>query len=170
MTFQIWAQQINEASGWLESAFVKWQPVSGAQTYNVYYTGQGLTDKKIDDQLIRSYGSYFRADIPGLQAGTYTIKVKPVISGVEGTGTTTGNLTVTAQDRNGFAFAGGRVPGGYKADGTPKDNAVILYITQNTKNTVSATITGATTNPCVGLQNILMQSKKDRKPVHSFFV
>ena len=165
LTLQIWAQQvqINEASGWLESAFVKWQPVSGAQTYNVYYTGQGVTDKKIDDQLIRSYGSYFRADIPGLQAGTYTIKVKPVISGVEGTGATTGNLTVAAQDRNGFAFAGGRVPGGYKADGTPKDNAVILYVTQNTKNTVSATITGATTNPCVGLQNILYAIKKGQE-------
>ena len=163
LTVPIWAQQINEASGWLESAFVKWQPVSGAQTYNVYYTGQGVTDKKIDDQLIRSYGSYFRADIPGLQAGTYTVKIKPVISGVEGAGTTTGNLTVSAQDRNGFAFAGGRVPGGYKADGTPKDNAVILYITQNTKNTVSATITGATTNPCVGLQNILYAIKKGQE-------
>ena len=166
LTFPIWAQQIDEASGWLESAFVKWQPVNGAQTYNVYYTGQGVTDKKIDDQLIRSYGSYFRADIPGLQAGTYTVKVKPVISGAEGTGTTTGNLTVSAQDRNGFAFAGGRVPGGYKADGTPKDNAIILYVTQNTKNTVSATITGATTNPCVGLQNILYAIKKgqDTRP------
>lgn len=166
ITVQIWAQQINEASGWLESAFVKWQPVSGAQTYNVYYTGQGVTDKKIDDQLIRSYGSYFRADIPGLQAGTYTVKVKPVISGVEGTGTTTGNLIVSAQDRNGFAFAGGRVPGGYKADGTPKDNAVILYITQNTKNTISTNITGASSNPCVGLQNILYAIKKgqDTRP------
>ena len=166
LAFPIWAQQIDEASGWLESAFVKWQPVNGAQTYNVYYTGQGVTDKKIDDQLIRSYGSYFRADIPGLQAGTYTVKVKPVISGAEGTGTTTGNLTVSAQDRNGFAFAGGRVPGGYKADGTPKDNAIILYVTQNTKNTVSATITGATTNPCVGLQNILYAIKKgqDTRP------
>jgi pectate lyase len=166
ITVQIWAQQINEASGWLESAFVKWQPVSGAQTYNVYYTGQGVTDKKIDDQLIRSYGSYFRADIPGLQAGTYTVKVKPVISGVEGTGTTTGNLTVSAQDRNGFAFAGGRVPGGYKADGTPKDNAVILYITQNTKNTISMNITGASSNPCIGLQNILYAIKKgqDTRP------
>jgi pectate lyase len=163
---QSWAQQINEASGWLESAFVKWQPVSGAQTYNVYYTGQGVTDKKIDDQLIRSYGSYFRADIPGLQAGTYTVKIKPVISGVEGTGTTTGSLTVLPQDRNGFAFAGARVPGGYKADGTPKDNAVILYITQNTKNTISMNITGASANPCVGLQNILYAIKKgqDTRP------
>ncbi|WDF63691.1 pectate lyase family protein [Flavobacterium sp. KACC 22763] len=164
MTVQLWAQtiQINEASGWLESAFVKWQPVSGAQTYNVYYTGNGFTDQKIDDQLIRSYGSYFRADIPGLKAGTYTVKVKPVVNGVEGTGATTGNLTVSAQDRNGFAFEGGRVPGGYKADGTPKDNAVILYITQNTKNTISMNITGASANPCIGLQNILYAIKKGK--------
>ncbi|MRX66361.1 Por secretion system C-terminal sorting domain-containing protein [Flavobacterium resistens] len=161
---QIWAQQVSitEASGWLESAFVKWQPVSGAQTYNVYYSGNGITDQKIDDQLIRSYGSYFRADIPGLKAGSYTIKVKPVISGVEGSGSTTSTLTVSAHDRNGFAFESGRVPGGYKADGTPKDNAVILYITQNTKNTISMNITGASANPCVGLQNILYAIKKGK--------
>lgn len=162
MTVQLWSQTITQASGWLESAFVKWQPVSGAQTYNVYYTGNGLTDKKIDDQLIRSYGTYFRADIPGLKAGNYTLKIKPVINGTEGTGTTTSSLTVSAHDRNGFAFEGGRVPGGYKADGTPKDNAVILYITQNTKNTISMNITGASSNPCIGLQNILYAIKKGK--------
>ena len=91
VTIQGWSQQIqiNEAAGWLESAFVKWQPLSNAQTYNVYYTGNGFTDQKIDNQLIRSYGSYYRADIPGLKAGTYTVKIKPVISGAEGTGSTT---------------------------------------------------------------------------------
>ncbi len=165
---QIWAQSItiNESSGWLESAFVKWTPVSGATSYNVYYTGGGQTNKKIDTQLIRSYGNYFRADIPGLAAGSYTVTVKPVISGTEGSGSTTGNLNVVAQDRNGFAFDGGRVPGGYKADGTPKDNAVILYITQNTKNTISMNITGASSNPCIGLQNILYAIKKgqDTRP------
>lgn len=164
VTVQIWAQQvqITEASGWLETAFVKWQPVSGAQTYNVYYSGNGLTDQKIDDQLVRSYGTYFRADIPGLKAGSYTVKVKPVISGTEGSGSTTSSLSVLAQDRNGFAFESGRVPGGYKTDGTPKDNAVILYITQNTKNTISMNITGASANPCVGLQNILYAIKKGK--------
>mgnify|MGYP003575991345 FL=1 len=164
VTAQIWAQQvtITEASGWLETAFVKWQPVSNAQTYNVYYSGEGITDRKIDDQLIRSYGSYYRADVPGLKAGSYTIKVKPVISGTEGIGSITSALTVSAHDRNGFAFESGRVPGGYKADGTPKDNAVILYITQNTKNTISMNITGASANPCVGLQNILYAIKKGK--------
>ncbi|WP_345141868.1 T9SS type A sorting domain-containing protein [Flavobacterium ginsengiterrae] len=167
LAFQTWSQQINEASGWLESVFVKWQPVSNAQTYNVYYTGNGVVDQKIDNELIRSYGTYFRADIPGLKAGPYTVKIKPVISGVEGTGTTTSSLTVKAHDRSGFAFSNSRVPGAYNADGTPKSNAVILYITQQTKNTISLTVTGASANPCVGLQTILDAYKKgkDTRPL-----
>jgi len=161
---QMWAQTVtlNESAGWLESAYVKWQPVSGATSYNVYYSGNGITNQKIDNQLIRSYGTYYRADVLGLAAGTYTIKIAPVTGSVEGAATTTGSLTVLAQDRTGFAFAGGRVPGAYKADGTPKDGAVILYITQNTKNTISMNITGASANPCVGLQNILYGIKKGK--------
>ncbi|TDE06963.1 T9SS type A sorting domain-containing protein [Flavobacterium sandaracinum] len=153
---------INETGGWLESAFVKWAPVSGADSYNVYYTGVGQIDKKIETQLIRSYGSYFRADVLGLVPGNYTITVKPVTANVEGTGTTTGTIIVSTHDRTGFAFEGGRVPGGYKADGSPKTGAVILYITQNTKNTISMNITGASVNPCVGLQNILYAIKKGK--------
>lgn len=156
------AQTITKSSGWIESAFVEWSPVAGADSYNVYYTGGGETNKKIDEQLIRSYGIYFRADVPGIAAGSYTLTVKPVTSGVEGAGATTSALTVLAHDRAGFAFNGGRVPGGYKADGTPKTGAVILYITQNTKNTISINITGANANPCVGLQNILYGIKKGK--------
>lgn len=159
---QTWSQQITEAGGWLESVFVKWQPVSNAETYNVYFTGEGIVDRKIDNQLIRSYGSYFRADIPGLKAGSYSVKIKPVISGVEGTGTATGLLTVKAHDRSGFAFSNSRVPGAYNADGTPKSNAVIIYVTEQTKSTVSLDVTGATTNPCVGLQTILDGYKKGK--------
>ncbi|TDD98784.1 pectate lyase family protein [Flavobacterium cellulosilyticum] len=163
-SLQIGAQSItiNESAGWLESAFVKWAPVAGVDSYNVYYTGGGQVNMKIDNQLIRSYGTYFRADVPGLAAGTYTLTIKPVTANVEGTGTTTTSLTVVAQDRNGFAFDGGRVPGGYKADGTPKSGAVIIYISQNTKNTVSMNITGASKNPCIGLQNILYGIKKGK--------
>ena len=158
-----WAQvTITESAGWLESAYVKWQPQIGATSYNVYYSGNGITDRKIDTQLIRSYGSYMRADILGLAAGTYTVKVVPVTGNAEGTPAITGNLTVLAHDRTGFAFDGGRIPGAYKADGTPKDNAVVIYITKNTKNTVSMNITGASANPCVGLQNILYGIKKGK--------
>ena len=154
ISFNLFAQTITKSSGWLESAFVEWSPVAGADSYNVYYTGGGQTDKKIETQLIRSYGTYFRADILGLAAGNYTISIKPVTASVEGAGTTTASLTVLAQDRTGFAFAGGRIPGGYNMDGTLKTGAVVIYITQNTNNTVSLNVAGATTNPCVGLQTI----------------
>ena len=166
-TGNFFAQTITNSSGWLESAFVEWAPVAGADSYNIYYTGGGQTDKKIDNQLIRSYGTYFRADILGLAAGNYTISIKPVTANVEGVGTTTSSLTVLAQDRTGFAFAGGRIPGAYNLDGTLKNNAVVIYITQNTKNTVSLNVAGATTNPCVGLQTILDGFKKgsDTRPL-----
>jgi len=161
------APTVTESAGGLESAYVKWQPVATAQSYNVYYSGQGIANQKLDNQLIRSYGTYFRADALGLKAGTYTLKVVPVVAGVEGTAAVTSTLAVQAQDRSGFAFSNGRVPGAYNADGTVKSNAVILYITQNTKNTVSLDVVGATVNPCVGLQTILEGFKKgkDTRPL-----
>ena len=65
--------QITEAKGWQESAYLKWAPFEGASSYNVY-----VDDKKIDAQLIRQYASYYRADVLGLKAGTYSVKVVPV--------------------------------------------------------------------------------------------
>ncbi|NLG18336.1 MAG: T9SS type A sorting domain-containing protein [Fibrobacter sp.] len=169
VSVQIWAQSITilESAGWLESAYIKWAPVSGIDNYNVYYSGEGITGRKIDTQLIRRYSTYLRADVPGLKAGTYTLKVVPVNSGVEGAGAVSGPFTVSAHDRAGFAFSNKRVPGAYKADGTIKDGAVILYITEKTKNTVSLNVTGASTNPCVGLQTILDGFKKgsDLRPL-----
>ena len=168
-SIQLYAQTvtITQATGWLESAYVKWTPVEGADSYKVYYTGGALTDQVIDTQLIRNYGSYFRADILGLAAGTYTVKIVPVTANVEGVATVSGSITVLAHDRNGFAHSGGHIPGGYNLNGTLKSNAVVLYITQNTKNTVSLNVTGATTNPCVGLQTILDGFKKgdDNRPL-----
>ena len=159
---------IIESEGWLESAFVKWNPVPGAESYNVYFTGEGVINKKNDTQLIRSYGSYFRADILGLKAGSYTFTIKAVISTVEETtGTTTGAITVLPHDRTGFAFSNGRVPGAYNLDGTVKPDAVILYITENTKNTISLNVTGANSNPCIGLQTILegFKNGSDNRPL-----
>lgn len=53
-SFQLFAQTvtITKSGGWLETAFAEWNPVSGADSYNVYYSGSGITNKKIDD---RSY-------------------------------------------------------------------------------------------------------------------
>lgn len=158
---------ITESAGWLESAYVKWLPVENADSYNVYYSGEGVSKQKIDDQLVRSYGSYFRADLLGLKAGSYTVKVAPVFAGIEGEGTISDQVIVEAHDRTGFAFSNGRIPGAYNADGTIKANAVVLYITENSKNKVSLDVTGANENPCVGLETILEGFKKgnDNRPL-----
>jgi len=158
---------ITESSGWAESAFLKWTPLTGVDSYNVYYTGGGFTDQIIDTQLIRNYGDYYRADILGLASGSYIFKIVPVTAGAEGAETLSNSVTVTAQDRNGFAHANGHIPGAYNLDGTLKPNAVVLYITENSKNTISLNVVGATTNPCVGLQTILDGFKKgdDNRPL-----
>jgi len=150
---------IIESSGWLETLFVKWQKTSAAK-YNVYYKGENVLDwTKIDDPLIREYGEYFRADILGLKAGTYDVRVFAVDSNsVEGTPATSTGIQVMPHRRYGFAFMNGKIPGAYKMDGTPKDGARIIYITEKTKETVQLAIrrNNATSETLyTGLQNII---------------
>jgi len=158
---------IFEANGWLESAYLKWHSSGSLESYNVYYSGGGFTNKKIDSPLIRKYADYWRADIVGLSEGEYSFMVKPVVNGTEVEGASVSSISVKAHDRSGFAFQGNRVSGAYKSDGTLKDNAVILYISENNKNSVSMTVTGASSNPCVGLQTILdgFKKGKDTRPL-----
>lgn len=158
---------IKSSGGWFEAAHVEWTVSGKADSYNVYVTGAGGTAQQLDTKLVRSYGSYWRADALGLKAGSYTLKVVPVVAGKEGTAATTAALTVAAHDRTGFAFSGGRIPGAYNLDGTPMAGAVVLYVTDKSKDTVSMTVTGASTNPCVGVQTILDAYKKgkDTRPL-----
>lgn len=162
---------ITEAGGWLESAYAKWAPYAGATGYRVYYTGQGHTNVKIDNQLIRSYGSYLRADVLGLAAGTYTLKIVPVIGGVEeaSLASTTTALTVKAHVREGYAFSGGVVPGAYNMDGTPKAGAVVLYLTEANANTITCDVKNdkGVASSYSGIMNILAAKGKgyDKTPL-----
>ena len=148
-----------EAHGHLESDYVTWKAVEGAEWYNVYYMPVGgETWTKIDAPLVRQYPEYFRADIPGLAAGEYLIKVVPTDKDgneLDEKSGTTGNLTVLAHEREGYAFVNGTASGAYNEDGTLKAGARVIYITENTKDSVTLTVEGANENPCVGLQNIL---------------
>ena len=137
----MWAQSvtITESAGWLESAYAKWEPIANADSFCVYYTGGGITDKQIDVQLIRKYETYYRADVLGLKAGTYTLKIVPVLAnGTKGEGTSTPNLVVKAHDRSGFAHSASSphstASGAYNEDGTLKAGAEVIYVTaQNAK-------------------------------------
>ncbi|SMG44520.1 pectate lyase [Fibrobacter sp. UWB13] len=160
---------LQTASGALESAYAEWAS-DGSDSYNVYYSGAGASDVKVDAPLIRKYGSKYRVDVVGLKAGNYTLKVASVKGGKETASTTSKSLTVKAHDRAGFAFSNGHVPGAYNADGTLKSGAVVLYISESTKNTVKLDVVtsnkGAVTES-VGLQNILTSFKKgyDKRPL-----
>ena len=157
------------AGGWLESAYAQWSD-DGSDSYNVYYSGAGKSDVKVDAQLVRKYGSTWRVDVPGLKAGDYTLKVAGVKGGKEAAAATTKTLSVKAHDRAGFAFSNNHVPGAYKADGTLKDGAVVIYISESTKNSVKLDVTtdnkGGTTS-CTGFQSILTAIKKgfEKRPL-----
>ena len=131
---------ITEARGWQEYAYVKWALFDGADSYNVYVKGGRYNDfTKIDSPLVRRYPSYGRADIPGLVAGTYTVKVVPVKENAEIAGANeASNLVVTEYDRNGFAHQNMTTGvGAYNNDGSLKSGARVLYITNDNFNTVS---------------------------------
>lgn len=159
--------QITEAKAWLESAYLKWAPFEGASSYNVY-----IDDKKIDTQLIRQYASYFRADVLGLKAGTYSIKVVPVnAEGKEIAGANTAtNLVVKNHNREGFAHFNFEGIGAYNNDGTLKADAKVLYITASTAKTVSTDVIVGSNNKKVnakGFQAIINAYQKgyDTTPI-----
>lgn len=156
--------QITEAKGWQESAYLKWAPFEGASSYNVY-----VDDKKIDAQLIRQYASYYRADVLGLEAGTYAVKVVPVnAEGTEIAGANTAsNLVVKSFNREGFAHFNYSGVGAYNDNGTLKAGAKVLYITANTAKTVSTTVDTGKPETITGLQSIIdaYSKGKDTTPI-----
>ena len=60
------AVSITKTAGWFESGYVTWTNVSG-QSYKVYVRPEGGTYTQLDNELVRDYGSYGRADALGLK-------------------------------------------------------------------------------------------------------
>ena len=171
---------ITEANGWMESLYVKWGLVEGVKNYNVYYSGsQQASWEKADPQLVRNYGTYGRADIVGLTAGTYAVKV--VAADEEGNdlpasiASTVQDLVVKSYPRQGFAFMHGYAPGAYNADGTLKQGAKVFYVTKNTAKTIQTSVVtsakGGITE-CTGLQAIIAAYEKgcDTTPIAFRFI
>lgn len=153
-----------------ETIFCEWTPLEGADHYNVYCDG-----KKVDTELIRNYGDYYRCDVLGLKAGTYTIDIVPVDNGEEVLSSKTSFTRETiAHLREGFAFVNGTSSGAYNDDGTLKSNARVIYVTNTNKDTITMNVQISKNGPepIVGLQNILTALKKgyEKDPVCIRFI
>ncbi len=140
--------KLKAAEGWLETAWAEWELLPEASTYNVYVSESGSQVWTIlDNELVRDYGTYGRADALGLKAGTYSLRIVPIINGSEADSeaATAENLVVKAHDRTGYAHFGRDTEGlfegvgAYKNDGTLKDDAIVLYVTADNAKTISVT-------------------------------
>lgn len=160
---------IVKTTGWLESAYVTWTNPVAVEKYNVYVQKDGGEYTKIDDELVRYYGSYYRADAVGLSAGSYRMKIVPVLGGAEIAGTETEAVEVKAYPREGFAFDpksknyNAEGVGAYKNDGTLKDGAQVIYVSDKNKDTVKHSVItsskGAVTE-CTGIGEIMQAREK----------
>ncbi len=150
---------LTEQSGWLESAYVEWQPVKNAEGYVAYVKEASASDdayEKLDDTLIRQYADYWRADALGLKEGSYVIKVTAVLKDGKTVSESTSSLEVEKYDRSGFAFSENSKfqtgSGAYNDDGTLKKDAQVIYVTPETAKTCTAVVNG---KEVTGFQSIL---------------
>ncbi|MBQ9900428.1 MAG: hypothetical protein IJM36_04815 [Acholeplasmatales bacterium] len=154
---------VNAGKEALNATFNK---IAGATSYNAYYKNENDTNyTKIDDELVREIDNNIRVDAVGLEAGNYYLKLVPIINSQENDSQRIEikDITVSKEDRSGYAhFNYTSGVGAYTDDGVLKDNTVVVYVTDATKNTVKATIAGL---ECVGLANILAAQKNSNNPL-----
>ncbi len=144
---------INNYSAYNEGAYITFKVSNQANANNskVSYSQDGINWTDIDSELIRydDNSKTARADILGLKSGSYLLKV----DNNEKVETTSTTINVSSDDRSGYAFFNNdNGIGAYNNDGTLKNNAVVVYVTNANKNTVTAKIGS---NTYTGLANII---------------
>ncbi len=142
--------KITSATGSYESANITFNKYNDITEYDYYIAGKKLTEKEVYTQSTGT--NTFRADFFGLAKGNYEISVVPH----DESGSVSASIaevSVIAYDRSGYAhynYSSG--VGAYNDDGTLKENAIVLYVTDETKNTVTLTYGDITVT---GIGNIL---------------
>lgn len=123
-----------EFGAYFEAFWVEWDDVLNTNVDVTYQVQGTATWKTLDKELIRQIDSNtVRADIVGLKAGHYNVLVnksnnaKLFANGIE----------VMPHDRSGYAhFNYTEGIGAYNDDGTVKENAVVVYVTDENKDTI----------------------------------
>lgn len=153
---------INEYLGLNEQIFVSIKTEEN-HTYKAYYKCEGDEDfTEVDSRLLLVNGDSINCYILGLKSGKYQVKIKAECNG-EGKIRTLRDIEVETQDRSGYAhFNYSEGVGAYNNDGTVKDGAKIVYVTNENKNTVTVEINGTT---YIGLVKILQAQYKSDTPL-----
>ncbi len=137
------------------------KPAAGG--YTIFYKEKdGEAYVPLDKELMLENEESIDCYILGLAKGLYDVKIE----GGEGETFSRKIITdidVEKQDRTGYAhFKREEGIGGYNNDGTVKENAVILYVSNATKNTVTLDIDGTT---YTGLVEILLAKQYMEQPL-----
>lgn len=168
------------SAGWNETLYAEWADTNpDAANVKVGYRPTGTTEYTYLagndlEFLVRKAATagYGRVDIPGLPEGRYDIE----ITASDGKVHTRNGIKVYAYDRSGYAHwnYNNQGVGAYNNDGTLKDNAIVVYITEENKDTVevpgfeghgvvsyASSSSGATwTRETAGVGNILNNNHK----------
>ena len=134
------------------------------------YKESDMSFEEVNNNLIRLIGAdTIRVDVLGLSKGDYVLKV---VSSIDNKTVYSNKISVSNYDRSGYAHFSYALDatsidvsngiGAYTNDGVLKSGAVVVYVTDETKNTVTATIGGKT---YTGLSAILQAQSNSSVPL-----
>ncbi len=133
---------------------------SNPSACNAYYKlSTSSTWIKVDNELLRvNSDGKVRVDVIGIKAGNYDLKVTTS----SGQSLEIPNIETEEYDRSGYAhFNYTSGIGAYKDDGTLKDGAIVVYVNDINKNTI--TIPGVGQTGIGWILNNAQYTKKDSK-------
>ena len=149
--------KVVSAGGWNEMLYLVVSGIDHSDITGVSYSGASNGRLSADDleYLVRDTDNGLRVDILGLKAGNYTVTITTSKGDI-----TESNISVGTQDRSGYAhFNYTEGVGAYNDNGELKADAIILYVTDENKDTVSVTSKDGTT--VSGIGNILNSAGQD---------
>ena len=149
--------KITAYSGYTEGAYFEITDSSNSNYSFSYKKSDSSTYVNVDKELIRKTNNVVRCDILGLSEGQYTVKISNGNEEIEK------EITVTSDDRSGYAhFNYTDGIGAYNDNGTLKSNAIVIYVNEENKNTVKATINQ---KEYTGLGSILANASSSKVPL-----
>ena len=151
---------VTYASSACESAAFEWTDSKASASKVQYKLSNASSYTAVDIQLVRQISSSTaRADIVGLKGGAnYDFR----ITTSSGEVIDFKNVAISSYDRSGYAHFNKSGVGAYNDDGTLKSGAEVIYVTEATKNTVTATLNGKSYK---GIVSILQNAYKTSSPV-----